>query len=58
MSSIASIGKVPGSLVADGVGLMLLHKIKGVAEQQGQQMVQLMQQSVQPHLGRNVDIKI
>jgi len=40
------------------VSLAVLGKAKDTMEQQGQQLVQMLQQSVQPHLGGNVDIRV
>lgn len=40
------------------IGIMMLSKAKESAELQGAQMVQMMQQSVQPHLGGNLDIRV
>ncbi|QJD87165.1 YjfB family protein [Cohnella herbarum] len=40
------------------VGVAVLDKSLDIAKQQGQQMVQLMEQSVQPHLGQSIDIKV
>lgn len=40
------------------IGIMMLSKAKESAELQGVQMVQMMQQSVQPHLGGSLDIRV
>lgn len=40
------------------VGVALLAKSLDIVEQQGQLIVQLMEQSVQPHLGKSLDIKV
>ncbi len=40
------------------VGIQMLDKAKGLAESEGAQLVQMLQQSVQPHLGGNLDIKV
>ncbi|MEF3303439.1 YjfB family protein [Paenibacillus sp. GYB003] len=39
------------------VGIAMLSKAKESAEAQGAQMVQMLQQSVQPHLGGKLDIR-
>ncbi|WP_248924879.1 YjfB family protein [Paenibacillus hamazuiensis] len=46
------------SRLSDAVGIRLLSMANDQAETQGQQMIQLMQQSVQPYLGGNFDVKI
>ena len=40
------------------VGIQLLSKAKDSAEAQGAQLVDMLQQSVQPHLGGNLDIRV
>ncbi|RKN74225.1 putative motility protein [Paenibacillus ginsengarvi] len=40
------------------VGIAMLGKAKESAELQGAQMVQMLQASVQPHLGGNLDIRV
>lgn len=40
------------------VGVQMLDMAKGLAETQGAQFVQMLQQSVQPHIGKNLDIRI
>jgi hypothetical protein len=40
------------------VGIQMLDKAKSLAESEGAQLVQMLQQSVQPHLGGNLDIKV
>ncbi|PYI57269.1 YjfB family protein [Paenibacillus flagellatus] len=40
------------------VGIRLLDKAKENAEAQGAQLVQMLQQSVQPHLGGRLDIRV
>ncbi|MDF2669325.1 MAG: putative motility protein [Paenibacillus sp.] len=40
------------------VGIEVLGKAKNLAETQGAQLVQMLQQSVQPHIGGNLDIKV
>ncbi|MFK7697642.1 YjfB family protein [Paenibacillus sp. HJGM_3] len=40
------------------VGVQVLDKAKTLAETQGAQLVQMLQQSVQPHLGKNLDISV
>lgn len=39
------------------VGILMLGKAKDAAEAQGAQIAQMLQQSVQPHLGANLDIR-
>ncbi|TMV45838.1 putative motility protein [Paenibacillus mesophilus] len=39
------------------VGIQMLSKVKEAAEVQGAQMAQMLQQSVQPHLGGSLDIR-
>lgn len=39
-------------------GIRVLSMAKNQAVQQGQDFVQMLQQSVQPNLGKNLDIKI
>ncbi len=58
MSGISSVGSVPSGSIKDQVGIAVLAKSLDVTEQQGLQLVQMLQQSVQPHLGSNIDIKI
>jgi hypothetical protein len=59
MSSIGSIRlSVPSNLVQDDIGIAVLAKSKDQAVQQGQQLVQMLQQSVQPNLGGQLDIKV
>jgi len=40
------------------VGISVLKMAKDQAEQQGQALTQMMEQSVQPNLGRNFDIRV
>lgn len=58
MSSVSSIARRPAGLVQDQIGIAVLAKAMDSIEQQGQQLVQLMQQRVQPHLGNQLDIKV
>ncbi|MZQ83996.1 putative motility protein [Paenibacillus sp. 5J-6] len=48
---------VAQSGLAQAVQLRVLSMAKDQSTQQGQQMVQMMQQSVQPNLGGNLDIR-
>lgn len=41
-----------------GVGTLMLKKTLDLQESQGNEMVRLMEQSVNPRLGRNIDIRI
>lgn len=47
---------VAQSSLAQAVQIRVLSMAKDQSTQQAQQMVQMMQQSVQPHLGGNLDI--
>ncbi len=55
MSSISGLGT---SGLKQQVGLAVIAKSLDVTEQNGQQLVQMLQQSVQPNLGGNLDIKV
>lgn len=44
--------------VMAGIGTMMLKKTMDLQEAQGSQMVQMMEQSVNPGLGQNIDIRI
>ncbi|MEI7027219.1 YjfB family protein [Paenibacillus sp. y28] len=44
--------------LAQSVGVQVFKLVQGQSEQQGQAVAQLLEQSVNPHLGQNVDIKI
>lgn len=44
--------------VQSAVGVSLLKMANEAAKQQGEQLVQMMMQSVQPHLGSNIDIRV
>ncbi|WP_308637734.1 YjfB family protein [Paenibacillus silvisoli] len=46
------------SNLMQNVSLSVLQMAKGSAEQQGQAMVEMMQRSVTPHLGGNLDLKV
>ncbi|QMV43208.1 YjfB family protein [Cohnella cholangitidis] len=62
MSSISSvangISSASSGALKQQVGIAVLAKSLDVTEQQGRQLVQLMEQSVHPHLGKNLDIKV
>jgi hypothetical protein len=47
-----------GSGLAQAVGIALISKTLDQSQQQGQQLVQMMEQSVQPNLGKHVDLRI
>lgn len=40
------------------VGIAVFDIAKDTAQQQSQQLIQAMQQSVQPHLGGTIDLKV
>jgi hypothetical protein len=44
--------------LSQAVGVSVLNLAKDASIQQSQDMVQLIQQSVQPSLGRNLDIRV
>lgn len=44
--------------VEQGVGIAMLKKAMDLQEMQGDQLAQMMEQSVNPGLGRNIDIRI
>lgn len=44
--------------VQSAIGVSLLKMANEAAKQQGDQLVQMMMQSVQPHLGSNLDIRV
>ncbi|TBL81294.1 YjfB family protein [Paenibacillus thalictri] len=46
------------SSLGDAVGVRLLSIAKDQMQQQGQELAQMLQQSVQPHLGGNIDIRL
>lgn len=59
ISTISSVvSEVQRSSLADSVGLIMLSKVKDQTEEQGRQMVQMMERSVQPHLGGTIDIRL
>jgi hypothetical protein len=58
MSSINGLISAPSGSLQQQVGIAVLAKSLDFTQQQGAQMVQLLQQSVQPNLGRNLDIKV
>ncbi|BBI31750.1 YjfB family protein [Cohnella abietis] len=58
MSSISAVGSAATGSLKQQVGIAVLAKTLDSNEQQGQQIAQLLQQSVQPHLGSNIDIKV
>ncbi|MBO7746169.1 YjfB family protein [Paenibacillus sp. MWE-103] len=52
-----SISLAQGSL-AQAVGIQVLKMAQDQATAQSQQLVQMMQQSAQPNLGANLDIRV
>jgi hypothetical protein len=42
---------------SQSAGIQVLKMVKDESVQQGQELVQMMQQSVQPNLGRNIDLR-
>lgn len=44
--------------VEQGIGTAMLKKTMDMQESMGDQLVQMMEQSVNPGLGRNIDIRI
>lgn len=52
-----SVGMSQAAL-GQAVGIRVLSLAKDQAVQEGNDLVQMMMQSVQPHLGQNLDIKI
>lgn len=59
ISSIANgVSSAASGSLKEQVGVALLAKSLDVMKQQGAQIVQLMEQSVQPHLGQSIDIKV
>lgn len=55
MSSISALGT---SGLKQQVGIEVLAKSLDVDKQISEQLIQMMQQSVQPNLGNNLDIKV
>ncbi|MBB6671741.1 YjfB family protein [Cohnella nanjingensis] len=58
MSAISGVTAVATAALKQEVGIAVLAKAKDQSEQQGQELVRMMQQSVQPHLGGNVDLSV
>ncbi|MCD9023695.1 YjfB family protein [Cohnella silvisoli] len=58
MSSVNGLLSAPAGSLQQQVGIAVLAKSLDFTEQQGAQMAQLLQQSVQPHLGGKLDIKV
>ena len=46
------------SALSTAVGIRVLSMAKDLAVQQGQDLVQMMQQSLDPNLGRQLDIRV
>jgi len=44
--------------LGQAVGISVLKMAQETAIQQSQELMRIMQQSVQPHLGRHIDLKI
>ena len=44
--------------LSQAVGMKVLNLAKGQAEQQGQSLVQMMNASLDPNLGKNLDIRV
>lgn len=53
----AAYSQVSRSDLPQAIGIAMLGKAKQSAEAQGAQIVQMLQQSVQPHLGGKLDIR-
>ncbi|WP_127580103.1 YjfB family protein [Paenibacillus koleovorans] len=53
----SAFSQYQASSLPAAVGIMMLDKVKVMTEMQGAQMAQMLQQSVQPHLGGNIDIR-
>lgn len=56
MSTLSGLGTLPQVKIQDQIGVALMAKFKDQAEQQGQDLVKMMQQSAQPHLGKNLNV--
>ncbi|MCR2803635.1 YjfB family protein [Paenibacillus soyae] len=44
--------------LSQAVGIKVLNMAKGQAEQQSQQLVQMMNASLDPNLGKNLDLRV
>jgi hypothetical protein len=58
MNSVNGLISAPSGSLQQQVGIAVLAKSLDFTEQQGAQIAQMLQQSVQPHLGGNLDIKV
>jgi hypothetical protein len=58
MNSVNGLISAPSGTLQQQVGIAVLAKSLDFTEQQGAQIAQMLQQSVQPHLGGNLDIKV
>ncbi|SEB56085.1 putative motility protein [Paenibacillus sp. GP183] len=54
----AALTAANDSGLAQAVGIAVLSKTLDLSQQQGQQLVQMMSQSVQPNLVKHVDLRI
>lgn len=55
---IASVStQLSAAALGQAVSIAVLKNTKNEVQQQGQELVQMLQQSVTPHLGRNLDIR-
>jgi hypothetical protein len=58
MNSINGLNAAPSGSLQQQVGISMLAKSLNSSEQQGAEIAQMLQQSVQPYLGGNLDIKV
>jgi hypothetical protein len=54
----AALTAANGSGLAQAVGIAVISKSLDQSQQQGLQLVQMLEQSVQPNLGKHVDFRI
>ncbi|MCC3375974.1 YjfB family protein [Cohnella sp. REN36] len=58
MSAVNGVTAIATASLKQEVGYAVLAKAKDQTEQQGQELIRMMQMSVQPHLGANLDISV
>ncbi|WP_256758968.1 YjfB family protein [Cohnella sp. WQ 127256] len=58
MSSIGGLASAASGSLKQQVGIAVLAKSQDSMKQQGQELIQLMEKSVLPHMGGNLDIKV
>jgi hypothetical protein len=58
LSGSAAFSNYQQLALGEQAGILLFKKAQEMEAQQGQQLIQQLEQSVQPHLGQNINMRV